>query len=247
LALLGSLEMTPPRRRLLGPALMTVIMLATLIGLGVWQLHRRTWKLAKLATIHRAAISPAVPLPMHPTEFQKVGVTGVLRPDLAVLYGDEVIDTPQGTQMGGQLIEPLMRSAGPPVLVDRGWVPAQPSAPVSTPSGAISIEGYIRPAEHPKLFTPKNDLPGRRFYTLDPQVIGAAMGLPKVAPFVVVVLGSPASVGYPIPATEMPTPPNNHLQYALTWFGLAGVLLIIFINWARAALNPTAEQNDGRL
>ena len=61
--------------------------------------------------------------PAQPPPFAKVAVTGRLRADLAALYGSDVRDTPEGPVLGAFLIEPLIRAGGPPVLVERGWVP----------------------------------------------------------------------------------------------------------------------------
>ncbi len=84
--------------RLFVPALSTVVMLAILTGLGVWQLERLQWKEGLLAEIAHAEQSPAVPLPATPSPFAKVEVTGTLREDLSALYGAEVRDTRSGTQ-----------------------------------------------------------------------------------------------------------------------------------------------------
>ena len=61
--------------------------------------------------------------------------------------------------------------------------------------------------------------------------IGAALGNPQVAPFTLVAL-APSAFGGAQPATELPRPTNNHLQYAFTWFGLSGALMAVFISWA---------------
>jgi len=216
---------------------MTAVMLTMLIGLGVWQLNRLTWKRAILAEIDHAEASPAIPLPTHPGRFQKVGVSGVFRAGTTLLYGAEVRDTLQGPQMGAQLIQPLIRKDGPPVLIDRGWMPTTaadaPSAPTAEP---VSVEGYIRTAEHPGPFSPKDDPGLHRVYTLDPQAMAAALNLPQVAPFTLVVLGSAADNAYPAPATALPRPPNDHLSYAITWFGLAVVLAVVFTIWARRVI-----------
>ncbi|MBV8911687.1 MAG: SURF1 family protein, partial [Acetobacteraceae bacterium] len=69
---------------------------------------------------------------------------------------------------------------------------------------------------------------------LDPEAIGAALGLGRVAPFVVVALGPSTSA--PEPAHALPRPPNDHLQYAITWFGLAAACLGVFAAYARNLL-----------
>ena len=118
------------------PAIATIVMLAILIGLGVWQLQRLQWKLGLLAEIDRAEAAPPVPLPDHPLQFTKVTVSGHFRDDLHALYGADVRDVPGGTAMGAQLIVPLERPGQDPILVDRGWVPDGPTRPARRRCGS---------------------------------------------------------------------------------------------------------------
>ena len=76
----------------------------------------------------------------------------------------------------------------------------------------------------------------RRFYALDPGVIAAALGLKTVAPFTLIAMGPVEFGHYPAPAIHLPRPPNDHFQYALTWFGLAGALVLVFGSWAYTKL-----------
>lgn len=209
-------------------------MLVVLIGLGNWQVRRLAWKTGLLAEIDRAEALPAIPLPPDPSPFAKVAVSGTLRGDLSVLYASEVHDTPTGPVMGAQLVTPLERPGADPILVDRGWIPGDSAASVPTPSGPVTVTGFVHPAEQAGMLSAKDDVAGRHFYTLDPPVIGAALGLKQVAPFTLVVMGPPG--GVPEPAQHLPRPPNNHLSYAITWYGLAVTLLVIFSLYARKAL-----------
>ncbi len=239
-----------PVRKLIGPALMTAVMFLVLVGLGTWQVRRLAWKEAILARIAQAEAAPPTLLPATPDApvpepFTKVAVTGTLLHDKAALYGAEVRDTHTGPDLGGQLIEPLQRASAPPLLVDRGWVPLKRDVPVAMPPGIVTIAGYVHPADTPGWFSAQDDVAGRHFYTLDPAAIGAALGLGRVAPFILIALGPPPAPGahpagpsdLPIPAEHLPRPPNNHLQYAITWYGLAAALLVIFTVWARKAAN----------
>jgi surfeit locus 1 family protein len=229
-----------PFRRLLWPAFTTAIMLVLLIGLGTWQVHRLRWKEGILDAIDRAEAAPPVPLPPDPAPFTKVAVTGTLRGDLAVLYGIDARDGPTGPVMGAYLVEPLERQGAPPLMVDRGWIPSEHGGPPPEPVEQASVAGYVREPDQPGLFSPKDDPGGRRFYTLNPARIGAALGLADVAPFTLVAMG-PARPGVlPVPAQALPRPPNNHLQYAITWYGLAVVLVAIFFTWCSKVLR------DGR-
>jgi surfeit locus 1 family protein len=215
---------------------MATVMLALLLGLGTWQVQRLHWKQGLLAQIARAEATPAVALPAEPDPYSKVQVTGLLRQDLSASYGAEVRDTPVGPQLGSQLIVPLEREEGTAVLVDRGWAPDTRPRAIALPNGEVTLVGYVRPRDTPGLFSARDDPATRRFYTLDPPAIGAALGLPRVAPFVLVVMGPPPPERYPDPARHLPQPPNNHLSYAITWYGLAAALVVIFVLWARKVL-----------
>jgi surfeit locus 1 family protein len=225
-----------PLRRLFWPVSGVLVMELILLALGTWQVHRLHWKEAILAQIARAEAAPAVPLTGNPGPFTKVSVIGRLRNDLAASYGADVRDTVTGPQLGTYLIVPLERANEPTLLVDRGWVPARPNGPINEPHGTVSIPGYIHPADHAGTFSARDDPATRTFYTLDPTTIGAALGLKSVAPFILIALGPPSAEHYPEPATHLPRPPNNHFIYAVTWYGLALALVVMFFVWARGML-----------
>lgn len=229
--------MTLPR--LLVPAISTAAMLVVLLGLGTWQVQRLHWKQGLLAQIDAAEARPARQLGDSPQAFAKVSVTGKLRFDLAARYGADVRDTAAGPVSGAQLIVPLERAGSPPLLADLGWVEDHAAPPAARGQGDVVLSGYIRPADHPGWFAAKDDPVGRRFYTLDPAAIGAALGLGTVEPFTLVVLGPPPPGGQtPIPAEHLPRPPNNHLQYAITWYGLAAALVVVFVIYVSKGLAP---------
>lgn len=223
-------------RRLLWPGLMTLVVFATLLGLGTWQVHRLHWKEAILAQIARAEAAPPVPLQTNPDPYTKVAVTGHLRADLSAHYALELRDTRSGPTMGTFLVQPLERPGQPPLLVERGWVPQTPTAPIAQPQGQTTVVGYIHQPEARSLFSATDDPAARVFYTLDPKPIGASFGLPNVAPFILVALGPAPPLLFPEPAKHLPRPPNNHLYYALTWYGLAVELVVMFVLWARRTL-----------
>jgi surfeit locus 1 family protein len=224
-------------RPLLWPGVMTAAMLAVLLGLGTWQVERLHWKQGVLSQIARAEAASALPLTDAPESYTKVRVTGHLRDDLSASYGAEVRDTPTGTQLGTQLIVPLERDDGSAILVDRGWVPDRRPRPLAQADPVVTIEGYVRPSDTPGVFSATDSPATRRFYTLDAPTIGKDLGLDRVAPFILVALGPPPPERYPDPARHLPRPPNNHLSYAITWYGLAIALVVIFVLWARKVLN----------
>lgn len=225
--------MTTAVRRLLWPAVMTCVMLIALIGLGTWQVQRLRWKTDVIDRITRAERDPPIPLTADPMPYAKVVAQGRLRGDLAVLYGAEVRETPAGPKMGARLIVPLERAGMPPLLIDRGWVPLAPTKPLDLPTGPVSVTGFVHPPEFAGWFSATDNLAERHFYTLNPVAIAAALRLPAAEPFVLVALGPAPAALWPEPAHRLPHPPNNHLAYVVTWYGLAATLVVIFVVYAR--------------
>jgi surfeit locus 1 family protein len=229
---------TAKRHRFLVPGISTLVMLIALLALGTWQVYRLHWKEAILARIATAEAAPAVPLTQNPAPYTKVSVTGRFRFDRTAQYGAEVRDTKTGPMMGFSQIVPMERDGAPTILVDRGWVPQKRETSLNDPAGVVTVTGYVRPSEQSSWFSATDDVAGRQFYTLNPRAIGAAVGVPDPAPFTLVSLGSPAAGSYPVPAEHLPQPPNNHLSYVITWYGLAVALVVIFATWMRKALRP---------
>ena len=220
-------------RQVRSAAIATLIALAILVALGVWQLHRLHWKENILAQIDHAEASPPVPLGANPAPFTKVIATGMLLPGTA-LYGAQVHDLPNGqSQMGAQRLQIMLRGGQAPVLVDLGWVPdgAKPPFPSTRPT---RIMGYIREPDQAGALSAEDDTATRHFYTLNPAVIAKALGVHNVAPYTLIAMGALAGPNDPVPATELPRPQNNHLQYAFTWFGLAFALVAVFVAFARS-------------
>jgi surfeit locus 1 family protein len=220
-------------RRFLVPGLSTLIMLLLLLGLGTWQIHRLRWKEGVLARIAAAEAAPAVPLGQNPAPYAKVSVTGRFRFDQAAEFAAEVRDTRAGPTLGFYQIVPLDRDRSATILVDRGWVPQKREIPLDDPNGVVTITGYVRPPEKQSWFSVADDHATRQFYTLDPQTIGSAVGVSEPAPFTLVAIGPSSAESYPVPAQHLPRPPNNHLSYVITWYGLAASLLVIFGVWVR--------------
>jgi surfeit locus 1 family protein len=222
---------TPPGpRRLIIPLLVTLPLMLVLVGLGTWQAQRLGWKSAILARIDAAEAGPPAPLPAAPVVFTKVEAAGRFDHAREALVGLEV----RGAVLGSRLVTPLLRPDAPAILVDRGWVPLDGRAGVDQPAGDLLVTGWVRPVERAGMFSATDDAPGRRFYTFDPEVIGPAVGLPAVAPFGLVAMGEGG--GLPQPDRRMPRPSNNHLGYAITWYGLAVALAGVFLVWARRRL-----------
>jgi surfeit locus 1 family protein len=207
-------------RRLLLPILASLPVLAVLITLGTWQVHRLHWKLDILDRIAAAEAGPPVPLAGNPPPYSKVVATGRFDHGREVILGVEL----RGTTLGTHLVTPLLRPGAPPLLVDRGWVPMERNQGIDRPEGEVAVTGYVRGVDTRDWNSPRDDVPGRRFYVFDPAVIGAALDLPPPAPFGLVALAAPGAT-LPAAARSLPRPDNPHLGYAITWYGLAAALV----------------------
>jgi surfeit locus 1 family protein len=219
-------------RRILAPALAALPVFIVLCALGAWQVRRLHWKTDLLARIEASERSPAVPLGTEPEPFTKAVAAGRFDHTREALLGLEV----RGTTLGAHLLTPLLRADRPPLLVDRGWVPLERDRPLGRPEGEVVVTGFVRAADRRDWLTPTDDAAGRRFYSFDPQAIGAALRLSEPpAPFGLVALASPDAGARSLPeaARSLPRPNNPHLGYAITWYGLAVSLVGVFVAFAR--------------
>jgi surfeit locus 1 family protein len=214
------------RRPVLIATLAALPVLGLMLFLGTWQVQRLQWKNDLIARIAASEAAPAAPLRDPPEMLAKVRVTGRFDHAREALLGLEV----RGPVLGAHLVTPLLREGAAPILVDRGWVPIERSAPVARPEGEVTVEGWVHPGDRPNMFSARDDAAARRFYTFDPPAIGAALGLPQLAPYALVALGG--GMGYPDAARTLPRPTNNHLGYAITWYGLALSLLGVLAAFA---------------
>jgi len=216
----------------------TLIALAILIFLGSWQLQRRQWKEALLAHIEALKTAPAQPLDSvldQLGEGRDVAFTRVraVCPGLAAapylqLYGV------QGGQMGTRLISACVVQSAPYryVLVDRGFVADTISArPPVNPTDATPVEivGVLRAPDKATFVTPANKPDQNRWFSRDVTAMGQALGASQVAP--VFLMAETSSNPEWKALTPAPLPaeiPNRHLEYALTWFGLAAALAGVY-------------------
>ena len=210
----------------------TLVGFAILMSLGVWQVKRLAWKEALLAQLAANAAAPAVDLSTaynmaragSNVEFVRVSFTGTYKNDAWM----KMLSSYQGGQ-GWTIITPAASADGWAVIVDRGKLPGQRLENFDRPEGPQEIEGVIR--THPYgqgSFDPANDPKGNMWYWWDVKGMLAASGLAadlKPFPFAVQLVPSANGVEFPQPQEPKADLANNHLGYAITWFGLALTLL----------------------
>lgn len=224
----------------IGMTVATAIALVILIALGTWQLQRLKWKDGLLA--HIAALQSAPARPLEPTldaladggavDFTRVRVIcpGLAQAPFVELYGLK------DGQAGARLISACSVASRKyrAVLVDRGFVADTVSArpPVDAADQApLEVVGVLRVPDRATFITPANKPEAGRWFSRDVDAMAKALGAPAPAAPVFLFAESATSPGF---AALQPAPlpaeiPNRHLEYALTWFGLAGALAGVYL------------------
>jgi surfeit locus 1 family protein len=162
-----------------------------------------------------------------------VVVHGEFRHDLEQLFGVAAI----GGRLGHHVLTPLVRPGGAAVLVDRGWVPADLAHPAARRAGQIAgpvqaagIARY-RGDDRPGWFPPDNRQ--GLWYRYDLPALEAALGI-ELLPAVVEADATRNPGGLPLGGQIRTELPNNHLQYAITWYGLAAGLSVVWVSFGFA-------------
>jgi surfeit locus 1 family protein len=228
---------TVARSRVIAAAF-TVFTVLFLGGLGAWQVERLHWKNGLIAAREAALAAPVASPPATPTaaldlEFHPITIEGTF------LYDNETYKHaigPKG-ELGFDVMTPLRNGTGRIVLVDRGFVPvdrrALSSRAAGNPAATTRVQGFIRspPATKPGWFIPDNKPQAGEWFWLDLPALAATQSLPDMMPFYYIQAGpAPNRGGWPKGSSPDPKDlPNNHLQYAITWFSLALAAAVIYV------------------
>ena len=239
-------------RALIVPGLCALIALGVLCGLGVWQLQRLAWKealIARVAARMQFSFVPWAPaeaewpnVNAEQHEYLHVRVTGTFRHDLEALCY-ELLSDARGkfSGPGYWVLTPLETATGATFIVNRGFVPLDRKDAATRGEGQVvgkvTLIGYLRLPERRSWFTPADDPARHLWQERDPAAIAKAYGLARTAPFFIDADAAPNPGGLPQGGETKLVFPNNHLGYAITWFGLALALLAVFaaFTWKQLA------------
>ncbi|WP_454685247.1 SURF1 family protein [Ancylobacter moscoviensis] len=245
----ASRQSRPAWRKLLPAALVVLAVFGVLVGLGTWQMQRLAWKEDLIAKVQARVHEPAQPVLVEAEwpqvgyeqdEYRHVTAQGRFRHDLEVQVYALVDSAPDGSGGPGYwVVTPLVMADGSTILVNRGFVPLDRRAPSSRAEGQVdglvTVTGLLRMPEDAGPFTPGNDPAKDSWFVRDPLAIAGAKGLLRTAPFLIDADAAPNPGGLPVGGLTRVNFSNRHLEYALTWYGLAATLLAVFAAfvWSR--------------
>lgn len=217
----------------LWPTILSALGIFILCSLGTWQLHRLEWKTKLLSDI---AAQKSTFRQFNITDLAPENVYQSGEIEGRFLYDKElrIIPRTAGGKVGAHLITPLLLNNGQTLLVNRGWIPADyqdPPQPQAI-SPSFHVAGMIRTPEKPNMFIPANAPETDQWYSFDIAAMAKAKALDNILPvlfYEIDLTNGAHSIVYPDANALTLNIPNNHLQYALFWFAMAGVLLLIYI------------------
>lgn len=209
---------------------------AILVSLGIWQVQRLAWKEGVIADIDARIIGAPVDLPESPDPVEDaylpVEVTGSF-----VGEARRVLVSQRSIGAGYRLIT-AFQAGEREVLVDRGFVTTD-IGNAQAPEGDVTVTGNLQWPQETDGFTPAPDLAENIWFARDVPALAENLGTEPI--LVVARAVSPADLAvtpFPVDTSQIP---NDHLQYAITWFSLAAIWLAMSILFLRRRRGQTAE------
>lgn len=213
------------------------LLAAALFALGTWQVQRLGWKRDLIARVDQRVHAAPVPAPARADwdkvnagddEYRRVTVAGTLANDQETLVYASTALGP-----GYWVMTPLTLADGTDILINRGFVPIERRDPTTRregqPAGPVEITGLVRMTEPKGSLLQSNDVAADRWYSRDVAAIAQKRGVDAVAPYFIDADATANPGGLPIGGLTVIHFPNNHLVYAITWYGLAAMALALLV------------------
>ena len=233
-----------PFRPTFWPTLFTIPALILLLALGSWQVQRLFEKEATIADREARIAADPVELPapgatapeaLAPLEFRRAVAAGEFLHDQELFLAAR---TMRGN-VGYQIVTPLRLRSGGTLLVNRGWVPEAQKDPAKRAegqvAGQVTVDGAIRLPGRQNWLQPDNEPQNNVWFWADLQAMADRAGIPaaELVPVFLEAGPAPNPGGIPIGGQTKVTLPNDHLQYAITWYILAVALAVIYVLYHR--------------
>ena len=242
------------------PTLICLPVFTFLLSLGNWQMERLTWKKSLIEVIEARLAAPLQNIPesgewknlsSDDYVYQPVFLKGVFDHQAEQFW----FVHHEKFGPGYQVITPFVIGGERIVMVNRGYIPASQQAPVTRQDGQISgevrLEGLMVWPSERNIFEPPNEPDNNLWFVKDINAMAKNAGYEDnswlIAPFFVDSLETPENV-YPVQAPiggqTRVNLPNRHLEYVVTWYGLALALVIVYVQWLIKQTNRAKPENE---
>jgi surfeit locus 1 family protein len=216
-------------------SLFTLCGVAVLCGLGTWQLERLAWKRELIAQIEQELTKDAAQTPIAPEDFKQTSgfkrgtIEGVFDHSKEVMVQGRLRDG----KLGYDIITPFLpEGAQNYILVNRGWVPIERERKsqdvIAWPEGKTKLVGMLRLAPTSNMFTPQNKPDNKEWFTMTPDIASGLHGINIEGPMILYAEGEIIPALYPSPHNAVMNLSNNHLQYAIFWYVMAGAMVMVY-------------------
>ncbi|MFY0660296.1 MAG: SURF1 family protein [Shimia sp.] len=216
-------------RRLFLPLFFGILGTVVLVSLGTWQLQRLTWKEGVIAEINLRIASAPVALPdsidVEQDKYLPVAVSGTITEDEIHLLAS--------TRDAGavyRLVSAFETDGGRRIMIDRGWIKTEDKES-PRPAHVVEVTGNLHWPDERDSYTPANDVDGNIWFARDVKQMAEVLG---TEPVLVIVRedSDQGAIATPLPV-DTAALPNNHLEYVLTWYGLAIVWVAMTLYYLR--------------
>lgn len=241
----------PSRAKLVGFGALIAFWFVAFCWLGTWQVHRLHWKRALIATVDARVHAVPVPAP-GPAQWPHVDDLNYLHVALRGHYLAGKVTLTQAVSdygPGAWMMTPFQTDRGFTVLVNRGFLPDDLRAQAgryAAPAGETRVTGLLRLTEPKGGFLQRNHPERDEWHSRDVAAIAARRGLAATAPYFVDADADAGAAsrsgGWPKGGLTVIRFPNNHLQYAITWYGLALMMIVCAVVLYRSERRPRADR-----
>lgn len=218
----------------IGFSIFTALLMMLLLSLGTWQMQRKTWKEGFLQQIERYKSEAPIAIDslfdntaaqnLQDLNYRPARITGTYLHQYEFLLGPRV----HKGQSGAHLYAPFKTLTGNIILVNRGWIPDKTLQDISRPTHEVTLTGLIHMPSGKGKFTPDNDLQNNIWYWVDMNAVKTQTNLKNFYPVIFYNNINPAQK-LPIGSQLRINIPNDHLQYAITWYLLALILGVMYV------------------
>jgi surfeit locus 1 family protein len=221
--------------------------LVILLGLGSWQVDRLIWKQDLIESRQAQAEMPPIAVPTDTVLDPELGFRAAYAEGRFLNDQEKYLmaRTRRGN-VGFQVITPLEQEDGRVIMVNRGWVPTDNRDPATRPEslieGPVKVTGFLRLPAEKHWAQPENDPLKNQWFYVDVDHMAEDTGAELASPYYLELDETPVPGGLPIGGQAKVSLPNNHLEYAITWYSLALTLIVIFVMYHR---RPVDAKDDG--